>query len=62
LFVNEATNIIWIIDNWKSNAHFVDYITWIQTKDTTIAGMLPFLVGGEAGLKIVQGNSNYQSF
>jgi quinol monooxygenase YgiN len=62
LTINEDSNTIWIIGNWESYDKYNAYLKWRQTEDTVIGKMVPYLKGGEKGLKIIQPNSNYRSY
>ena len=60
--INEESNTIWVVGNWESYEKYDAYLKWRQTEDNTISKMVPYLKGGEKGLKIAKSNSNYQSF
>ena len=62
LAINEESNTIWIIGNWESFDKYNAYLKWRQTEDTVIGKMVPYLKGGEKGLKIIQPNANYKSY
>lgn len=62
LTVNKESNTIWIIGNWESYDKYNTYLKWRQTEDTVIGEMVPYLKGGENGLKIIQPNTNYKSY
>ncbi len=59
---NEDSNTFHIIENWESFEKYQVYLNWRQTKDTVIGKMVPYLEGGEKGLKISQPNTGYQSY
>ena len=59
---NEDSNTFNIIGNWESFEKYQVYLNWRQTKDTVIGKMVPYLEGGEKGLKISQPNTGYQSY
>jgi quinol monooxygenase YgiN len=59
---NEDSNTFHIIGNWESFEKYQAYLNWRQTKDTVIGKMVPYLEGGEKGLKISQPNTGYQSY
>lgn len=62
LTFNEATNTIYIIENWASNEQFAAYFKWRQEEDTNLANIIPLLVGGEAGFSLAFPNSKYESY
>lgn len=62
LTINKESNTIWIIGNWESFDKYNAYLKWRQTEDTVIGKMVPYLKGGEKGLKIIQPNANYKSY
>ena len=62
LTINEESNTIWIVGNWESYEKYNAYLQWRQTQDTVIGNMVPFLKGGEKGLKIIQPNTSYKSY
>ena len=62
LTINEESNTIWIVGNWESYEKYNEYLQWRQTQDTVSGNMVPFLKGGEKGLKIIQPNTSYKSY
>mgnify|MGYP006094069587 CR=1 FL=1 len=62
LTINKESSTIWIIGNWESFDKYNAYLKWRQTEDTVIGKMVPYLKGGEKGLKIIQPNANYKSY
>tara|TARA_B100001996_G_C18600879_1_gene569794 strand:+ start:330 stop:1106 length:777 start_codon:yes stop_codon:yes gene_type:complete len=59
---NEETNTFHLVGNWESYEKYDAYLKWRQTEDTVIGKMIPYLKGGEKGLKIASSNTNYQAF
>ena len=49
-----------ILFSWESFEKYQVYLNWRQTEDTVIGKMVPYLEGGEKGLKISQPNTGYQ--
>lgn len=61
---NEESRMYFIIENWESPEMYNDYLNWRMTEDPSkiVAKITPYLVGGQAGLKIYNPNSNYKMY
>lgn len=62
MFVNDATETIWVVSNWDSYDSYGAYLDWRQNEDDLISQLLPLLAGGEQGLQINQPNSRYTAY
>ncbi len=62
MFVNDATETVWVVSNWDSYDSYGEYLNWRQTEDDLIGQLLPLLAEGEQGLQINQPNSRYKAF
>jgi len=60
--VNKASNTLWIVSNWENNDKYDAYLKWRQTEDKVIGTMIPYLVGAEKGVSVINHNSKYQSY
>lgn len=62
MFVNEASDTIWVTSNWDSYDSYAAYLDWRQNDDTLIGELTPFLLNGLEGLQVNQPNSGYRAY
>ena len=59
---NDETYSLHLVGEWENYDKYAQYLNWRMTEDDFISKMIPLMVGGENGLKVLQPNSSYTSF
>ena len=59
---NDETYSVHLVGEWENYDKYAQYLNWRMTEDDFISKMIPLMVGGENGLKVLQPNSSYTSF
>lgn len=59
---NDETYSLHLVGEWENYDKYAQYLNWRMTEDDLISKMIPLMVGGENGLKVLQPNSSYTSF
>ena len=59
---NDETYSVHLVGEWENYDKYAQYLNWRMTEDDLISKMIPLMVGGENGLKVLQPNSSYTSF
>ena len=59
---NDETYSVHLVGEWENYDKYAQYLNWRMTEDDFISKMIPLMVGGENGLKVLQSKKERNYF